>query len=216
MSEQSDRSRANETSTVVGHLRTVTTLFGLWVSHATLARLARKAQHIGASATQTSALARVGRVVLAWVQCSFLYRWLTAEPDPQVIVIDLRETITVGPFVRMADWVVHRTRETGRHSMLSRGVRETVAAVRRAPFHVAGLGVGTAVIANAVLLALAGAVGVLDIALHGVLLIGCMAATQLRVPLADLADARTVQLLVAVFEPPEPPEDFDLTRRRQE
>jgi hypothetical protein len=28
---------------------------------------------------------------------SYIYRWLTTEPDPEVIVIDLRETWTVGP-----------------------------------------------------------------------------------------------------------------------
>jgi len=35
---------------------------------------------------------------------SYGYRWLTAEPDPSVVVIDLRETRTVGPFVRLLEW----------------------------------------------------------------------------------------------------------------
>lgn len=30
---------------------------------------------------------------------SLIYCWLTTEPDPDVIVINLRETYTVGPFV---------------------------------------------------------------------------------------------------------------------
>ncbi len=34
---------------------------------------------------------------------SFAYRWLTKEPDPEDIVIDLRETWTVGPFIRVLD-----------------------------------------------------------------------------------------------------------------
>jgi hypothetical protein len=44
--------------------------------------------------------------VEAWVVNSSLYRWLTTEPDPDVIVIDLRETYTVGPFLRAVDRVM--------------------------------------------------------------------------------------------------------------
>ena len=39
---------------------------------------------------------------------SFLYRWLTKEPEPDVIVIDLRETRTVGPFIKVLDAVIDR------------------------------------------------------------------------------------------------------------
>jgi hypothetical protein len=34
--------------------------------------------------------------------------WLTAEPDPDVIVVDLRETLTVGPIIVVVDWIVAR------------------------------------------------------------------------------------------------------------
>jgi len=40
------------------------------------------------------------------VRNSYGYRWLTAEPDPSVVVIDLRETPTVGPLVRLLEQVV--------------------------------------------------------------------------------------------------------------
>ena len=39
----------------------------------------------------------------ALVRNSYCYRWLTAEPDPEIIVIDLRETRTVGPFIRLLE-----------------------------------------------------------------------------------------------------------------
>ena len=39
----------------------------------------------------------------ALVRNSYCYRWLTAEPDPEVIVIDLRETRTVGPLIRLLE-----------------------------------------------------------------------------------------------------------------
>lgn len=39
---------------------------------------------------------------------SYLYRWLTKEPDPEIIVIDLRETYTVGPIIAILDHLVDR------------------------------------------------------------------------------------------------------------
>ncbi|WP_153952543.1 hypothetical protein [Halosegnis longus] len=37
---------------------------------------------------------------------SRLYRWLSAEPDPTVVTIDLRETYTIGPILRLLERVV--------------------------------------------------------------------------------------------------------------
>ncbi|PSQ50738.1 hypothetical protein BRD15_01045, partial [Halobacteriales archaeon SW_6_65_15] len=34
---------------------------------------------------------------------SFCYRWLTKEPEPDVVVIDLRETYAVGPLIALLD-----------------------------------------------------------------------------------------------------------------
>lgn len=48
----------------------------------------------------------VGEVMTSWIEGSALYRWLTTEPEPEVIVIDLRETWTVGPVVAVLDWGV--------------------------------------------------------------------------------------------------------------
>jgi hypothetical protein len=56
----------------------------------------------------SSAVLRAAGRVSAWVRDSRLYEWLTAEPEPEVIVIDLRETYTVGPFIRLLDTVVDR------------------------------------------------------------------------------------------------------------
>ncbi|GAA0275876.1 hypothetical protein [Halobacterium noricense] len=66
------------------------------------------------------------------VQGSFLYRWLTAEPDPEVIVIDLRETYTVGPFIAILDRVVETLVPYYRQSLLKRGVDGLAAHAARA------------------------------------------------------------------------------------
>jgi len=61
-------------------------------------------------AADESGLARASRDGTEWARGSFLYRWLTAEPEPDVVVIDLRETLSVGPFITVLDrvlrWIV--------------------------------------------------------------------------------------------------------------
>lgn len=60
------------------------------------------------------ALDRVGETVGRWVRGSWLSDWLTAEPEPEVVVVDLRETWTVGPVIaaldRVVGWVAPRWR----------------------------------------------------------------------------------------------------------
>ena len=54
------------------------------------------------------ALDQTGAVFGRTLHSSRLYAWLTAEPDPEVIVIDLRETYTVRPVVAAIDRVAGR------------------------------------------------------------------------------------------------------------
>jgi len=73
----------------------------------------------------------VARTAGRWVRGSWLYQWLTAEPDPEVIVIDLRETYTVGPFVRLLDRVVPPVAAMVRNSLIWRIAVMTVVAAER-------------------------------------------------------------------------------------
>ncbi len=71
-------------------------------------------------ALQASTIARTTTTVSHWLQHSFLYRWLTAEPDPEVIVIDLRETYTVGPLLAVLDRIIQPLARSYRTSTLKR------------------------------------------------------------------------------------------------
>src|SRR6056297_879731 len=53
----------------------------------------------------SSVFANASERVAAATRNSFIYRWLTKEPEPEVIVIDLRETRTVGPFINVFEAV---------------------------------------------------------------------------------------------------------------
>lgn len=55
---------------------------------------------------------------------SYCYRWLTAEPDPDVIVIDLRETWTVGPLLKLMTTAVAWVLPLWRSSACRRAVRK--------------------------------------------------------------------------------------------
>ena len=66
--------------------------------------------------TVVSTFSRGGQWIADATTHSLLYRWLTKEPEPEVIVIDLRETWTVGPFITLLDafiaWMLPLWRES--------------------------------------------------------------------------------------------------------
>lgn len=74
-------------------------------------------------ASKGSLLARGARSIATRtevvVRNSYGYQWLTAEPDTEVIVIDLRETRTVGPFVRLLERVVDPVDRVWRNSQFA-------------------------------------------------------------------------------------------------
>jgi hypothetical protein len=90
-------------STLVGLVQSTATRLRAWVAASWLASASTTLTSTLDTATTTSALAGVLRTLARWLRRSFLYRWLTKEPEPDVIVIDLRETYAVGPFVALFD-----------------------------------------------------------------------------------------------------------------
>lgn len=58
----------------------------------------------------------------AAVTGSWLYGWLTADPDPEFVVVDLRETLFVGPVVDRLDGSLDRVCPYWRASRLHDGL----------------------------------------------------------------------------------------------
>jgi hypothetical protein len=75
------------------------------------------------------------------IRGSWLYGWLTAEPEPDVIVIDLRETRTVGPVIELLDRAIEWATPYWRASRLHDGA----VALARAGDRLAETRVGRAV-----------------------------------------------------------------------
>lgn len=160
-------------------------------------------------AVERSVAAGIVRWTEAATRASFIYRWLTAEPDPDVIVIDLRDTYTVGPILalldRLAELLVPASRRSRAISIASR----TRGAVLDAPVRAASFLVLVAVITNLALTLAVGDPTRSGIVARAFLLGVATLGTRVTMPWAEFVRTRPISLLVAAFEPPEPAEDRD-------
>ncbi|WP_436344060.1 hypothetical protein [Natronorubrum sp. FCH18a] len=152
-----------------------------------------------------------GRDVL---ESSFAYQWLTSEPDPEVIVIDLRETRAVGPVIRAVDRVGSELEARSTTSTVVSCVRRFVSVVRARPIRAVSAVVLSAVIASLALVVSRGLAS--EPILLAQLLVAGLATLGLRSrsSLKELLETRVGRVLVAAFEPPEPPEGVESESRQ--
>lgn len=205
--------RSLVTSWLYEHLRTRVAQFDTvpsdieaWLASSGLvSALAPRIRSLGGLERSSSTHA-VAKKLSRWARASFLYRWLTAEPEPEVIVIDLRDTLSVGPVIALLDAVFRATVPASHHSTVRELGSRMLAYFQQAPIRVTSLLVIAATL-TALLLGVirdtltasgtAIAAGLLFLALLG---LGSTRSWN------ELVESRPVQLLIAVFEPPEPPE----------
>jgi Ca2+/Na+ antiporter len=155
-------------------------------------------------AVQSSGLATLGAHIAQWTRNSFLYRWLTTEPDPEIIVIDLRETDTVGPLLALLDRLVTPLTsawQTARTHSLTQATHETL---QNHPIRTVSL-----VALAALLTELAVSLTTSTLTSTGIgarLLVLTLAAlgTQIHVSWGQCTESATYRYLVAALEPPEP------------
>ncbi|QSG05109.1 hypothetical protein [Halapricum desulfuricans] len=176
-----------------------------WLAGSTLrrfgGRVSRRLSSTVSGSRTLSGLSAVER----WVRSSWLYRWLTAEPEPEVIVIDLRETVTVRPFLIAIDaaiglFVGGRRTSTAWRSLERARERFADAPVRYASLSglFALLGVTAASVAGGTLSA-----GGVWLRLGSA--VALLAGARVDRPWSELRASRPVQLVIAALEPPEPP-----------
>jgi len=148
-------------------------------------------------------------VCLRWIRNARLYRWLTADPEPNVITVDLRDSRVLAPLLSLLE----RTLAVLVPAVINARTRRLAGALRRwfvaAPLH--RLGVGT-VSLSGVGLAAAALTGTLTRIVAALLLGGAAVGVVLRTDRRSWRDLRTTtlgRLLVAIFVPPEPPAQRD-------
>ena len=144
-----------------------------------------------------SGLQRVATWSLDVARQSWLFRWLTKEPEPEVIVIDLRETWTVGQSLAFLERVLAplaRAAPTARVTALARLV-----ATHPVPL-------ASAVLAGLVLASLVESWPGTDafvLAAHAFVLVAAGLGLTVDDSRAALADSLAYAALVALLAPPE-------------
>ncbi len=145
------------------------------------------------------------------VQASWLYRWLTKEPEPDVIVIDLRDTITVGPVVKFLDWVITIVTPWVRESAVRSLSRSLVRTSRAVPVKAAAIVLLIAILIRWSVSLFQGELGGFELAIG---LIGIVVAgIGLRVDYswAELRDTELASRIIGLLAPPEPPDETQPT-----
>lgn len=197
-------------STVARLYRRLRAWLALALERSLCRRLARHTAPRFQTATDRSRvvdrLAAIGATGRRYVRSSFLYRWLTTEPDPDVIVIDLRETYTVGPVIRLLDRVVNALAVGASSSRTVATVRTAADATRARPIRVASLAVLPVVGLTLVATVVVGSSSPVVLAIQLAIALAAAVGLRSRRSLEDLLETRVARLLVAAFEPPSPPE----------
>ena len=205
-----ERGRAALSSSVVGRilldvldvgrrsLSSSTT--GLW-----LRRLGHQTRVTARDSRTGNAVRWVGRAV----RKSWLYRWLTTEPEVDVVVIDLRETMFVGPVLAVLNRVFGPGARHWRDSATGRAVTHLSERFVARPIRTTGVAVLVAAIASLLFLIGLGSPsqGAVGVALLVAAL--ALAGTRVQASLNDLTETRAFDLAVTLLAPPEAPEDPD-------
>ncbi|OVE83146.1 hypothetical protein [Natronolimnobius baerhuensis] len=155
---------------------------------------------------ERSRLTATTRTLARYVRHSWCYRWLTKEPDPDVIVIDLRETYTVGPFIRILDAIIAQFARAAHSSRAVDIGRDIAARFERRPLRVLGIATLAALSISLLLSVALSQTGTLWLGAHVALAGAAALGLRSERTLEDLTETRTWELLSAAFEPPEPPE----------
>lgn len=104
---------------VRAYRHTVVLLQAAWVN-AIIARLLEAGQKRAGAAAARSRTVGLYKTVGQWLYrqiCqSAIYRWLTAEPETDVIVIDLRDSKTFGPLITSLDLLVSHVSRWWEHA----------------------------------------------------------------------------------------------------
>lgn len=203
-------------ATTVQLLRTVAAQFHTAFDRSLTGNRARQAYRTARSAVAASRLTDGAQRSLQTVKASWLFRWLTDEPEPDVVVIDLRETVVVGPVLAVLDGFFS-VAERGSDRALTVKLYETVADLLRArPIQMISVASLAAVLSGVALLAVLGGLTTRAAGLGLVFASLALAGSRVTASWEDVTDSRLFEVLVALLEPPkplEPPEERESGER---
>ena len=141
-----------------------------------------------------------------WVCNAWGYQWLTADPDPDVIVIDLRETIVLGPIFQLFELIVpQESRTIQTISSYSQGMT-VLKRVRTAPIRITSILLLSAALGGLLISVATKSVTPSNgVGLLAVVTIGVYGLRDTR-SWDELREGQTVTAIRSLLEPPAPPE----------
>lgn len=197
-------------STVVDRVRTTISMLEIAAETSRILQGIRAIREMIATVIRTATITRAIQLLITWTRTSYLYRWLTKEPEPDVIVIDLRKTLTVGPLIALVDRIVADLTPAYRRSRLRKHTTDTTNAVHRAPIRAVSIVIAVAVLIHLGFDFILGRLNVTTLGIQAVVLLAAGLGTQIRMSWDELVETRVMQLLIAMFEPPDVEEEHSI------
>lgn len=159
----------------------------------------------GGETVATSRLAAFPRWIGRIGRQSFLYRWLSTEPAPEIIVIDLRETFTLGPFIVLLDRSMTNLTPYVRNSRLTNTITAGVSMVQRAPIRIVSVALIFLTLLRWLSSALADELGTLELGIGVIVLLVSIVGLTIDHSLDELSETRMMKTIMSLLEPPEAP-----------
>lgn len=182
-----------------------------WWPASRIGRLIQGTIAVFARSIEASYVSDLASTIERSVRGSFLYRWLTAEPEPRVIAIDLRETKTGGPVITILDWVIGLLAYSRPASTTDRIFSDVSDYAWNSPIRVTSVVLLAVGLVLQIVLGTLGGTGLIVTAVAmGFAVLGLRNDTSWD----ELRETNPVRLLVAALEPPEPPKEFDRVDER--
>lgn len=163
------------------------------------------AARVMASAAGTSKLAGLGSTLARWSRSAWLYRWLTAEPEADVVVIDLRDSLALRPLFVVIDSLASVSPWLANASAW-RLLRTAGSDLAAEPVRTASLAALAAVGTETALSLVGGGLSSAGVGVRLLLLGVALAGTRVRYSPAELRETRVYGLLAQLVVPPEPVE----------
>jgi len=133
-----------------------------------------------ASAYHESAVDHVLTTVRSWVLASGLFRWFTTEPEPNVIVIDLSDSVVFGPVLGVLAGVVPELWSAISDSVVVKAIRRGAAAFDESPVRTFSLVVLAFVVVHTATSALVESLLSTELLLRGFVFALALAGTRVR------------------------------------
>ncbi len=168
------------------------------------------------AATSTALTGDVWGLIERKTRESFFYRWLTAEPEPEVIVIDLRETYTAGPVIGTLDRTIAELTPGIESATVTQAAAAGAHRFRHRPVRYLGFALAAFVGASASIGAITSTLTGIAFAIHLLLFVVAIWGTRSTRTAEELLAHPVSQWLMEAFEPPEPIEPVETREDERE